>query len=180
MLETLQGTQLCSHPGLKLVRGLIHGTANPSIFGFAQLAMNIEDMRVTPMEDALRAIGSVEDWCEKYGAELDHETARSAQVARVIMLGCGGRLTVWGATDNVPREIHGTWWIAFTGECGLDLETYRCLSIHCESFREDVWRLDRKVRWAQHKLEVVEALMKALRFSRLLDAEIHQEQSEVA
>jgi len=131
-------------------------------------------MRPTPMEDVLRTIGSVEDWCEKYGAELGHEAARSAQVARVIMLGCGGRLAVWGAT-RVPRDVHGKWWIAFTAEYGLDLETYRCLSIHCESFREDVWTLDRKVRWAQHKLEVIEAEMKALRFMKFLDAVIHEE-----
>ena len=121
------------------------------------------------MEDVVRNVGSVENWCEKYGAELGHEVARSAQVARVIMFGCGRRLAVWGAT-TVPRDIHGTWWIAFAAEYGLDLETYRCLSIHCESFREDVWAPARKVRFSQHKMEVVEKDIKVLRFLRFVDA----------
>jgi len=86
----------------------------------------------------------------------------------VIMLGCGGRLAVWGAT-TVPRDIHGTWWIAFAAEYGLDLETYRSLSLHCQSFHESDWTLDSQVRWSQHKLEVVEAEIKELRFLNFVD-----------
>ena len=121
------------------------------------------------MADVLRTVGSVEDWCEKYGAELGHEAARSAQVARVIRLGCRGRLAAWGTT-TVPRDQHGTWWIAFAAEFGNDLETYRRLSLYCRSFHENVWTLDRKVRWSQRKLEVVEAEIQGLRFLRLVDA----------
>ena len=78
-------------------------------------------------------------------------------------------MAAWGARDiqeKVPEATEGTWWIAFTAECGLDSETYRRLSIHCEDFREDVWTLNRKQKWSQHKLEVVEAKIKALRFLR--------------
>jgi len=125
------------------------------------------------MEDVLRTIGSAEDWCEKYGAELRHEAARSAQVARMITLGCGGRLAVWGAT-TVPQDEHGTWWIANAAQYGMDLETYRRLSFYCEGFREDEWTMDRKVRWSQRCLKVVEAEINRLRFQRFVDAVDHE------
>ena len=84
---------------------------------------NVDDIQLMSMRDVLRTIGSVRAWCERYGAELGHEAARSAQVARMITLGCGGRLAVWGTT-TVPQEEHGTRWIAFAAEYGFDLETY--------------------------------------------------------
>ena len=58
-------------------------------------------------------------------------------------------MAVWGTT-TVPHDEHGTWWIANAAQYRMDL--------------------DRKVRWSQHKLEVVETETKAVRFLRYLDA----------
>ena len=125
---------------------------------------------VAAAHDALRQIGSVEQWCLTNGAMLGHTEAFSAKVSRIITLGCTHDSPVpQQILEAVPQATKGLLWIGCAAEGGFDLQTFRCLARLAVDFREDMWSDDRQEKFSKYAVEAVSATIQFQRIVRSME-----------
>jgi len=137
-----------------------------------------KEITVVCHRELLRRVGSVLNWCLKYGNMCDKPADFSAKVAEIIYLGTEGEQDLPAEVlQEVPEASVGSWWITEAAVDGHDKQTYKCLARHAQQFRWGIWNRERQVKRAKWILEVVESEMKSFRLA-LCFAKSDMEQGE--
>jgi len=112
----------------------------------------------------LREVGTVSDWCMRYGRMCGHPANLYEKVARIINLGVARADPLPPEVlRDVPEATTGSWWISEATIDSHHLETYQRLARHAEEFREGIWTRARQERRAKYVLDMVEWEMKLFR-----------------
>ena len=110
----------------------------------------------------LAEMGTVAQWCTKYGQMCDHDTSMMESVARLLTEGVkqwNFKPTLEKVYSIAPGATPVTWWIYLNADNNMDKKLYSKLTECAQDFHPFVWNTENTRAWAVAFLQAVEEEM---------------------